>query len=443
MDIKTQETKEGLSVTLKDKKFPLKFPKHVWNSYPSKQVLIDNLAHLMTINVPLVAGFDKLNYNTALPFFSPHFFEMVLRDIPTSVYEYEASAKDKIKEFMNIKYKFQDYNVKIPKYAGDYSNRAIIPLSNGKDSLLTLGVSHEIGLDPISVYINDTISPVENKFKIQNTKASTSALGTKHFIVENQIQKLNDFDYWNKDCIDLGFSHMITGFCFIALPFCHHYNAGNIILGNQRNMNFSFKGKEDFTCYPTFDQRRETTKTQDSMIRLMTHGGANVSSVIEPLTNLGIMKILHSRYPNISKYTMSCDLLDNCNQKRWCYDCGKCARLFMMMKAFDFDTKTVGYTKNLLEKKYKKLYALFDGDVDQYEKSPQARDEQLLAFYLARNNAKGYLMDLFKKKYLKEAKEREDELRKEFLGIYKSITMPQSIKNQVLSIYKEELSPLN
>ena len=55
---------------------------------------------------------------------------------------------------------------------------------------------------------------------------------------------------------------------------------------------------------------------------------------------------------------------------------------------------------------------------ESYEKSKEAYDQQLLAFYLAyRNKAKGYLIDLFKKKYLKQAKQREDELINKFLKV--------------------------
>lgn len=441
MNLSCKNTPYGLLVKFQNKKYRLKYPKKIWLSYPQKNILTDNLVHLMTINLPLVAGFKEIKYSTSLPLFSSQFFEMLLRDIPASVHDHDISAAEKIKEFMNINYQFRDYNVKLPSYNADYEERAIIPLSIGKDSLLTLGICNEIGLNPVSVYINDTISPAENRFKIKNSKALTKKLKLKHYIIENQLQKLNDFDYWNKDCTDLGYSHMITGFCFAALPFCHYHKAKYIVLGNQRNMNYSFLSKDGFTSYPSFDQRKESTKLHDSMIRQMTNNQATVLSVIEPLTNLAIIKILYSRYPHLADYTMSCDCLDVSKEKRWCHDCNKCARLSLMMQAFNVNPKKVGFRKNLLDRKHKQLYVLFNGkEVDHYEKSHQARDEQLLAFYLAyRNNTKGHLMDLFKKKFLKEAQQREDELLKGFMTIHDAISIPRKIKPNVLSIYKEEL----
>ena len=94
-----------------------------------------------------------------------------------------------------------------------------------------------------------------------------------------------------------------------------------------------------------------------------------------------------------------------------------------------------------MEKSDKKYYSLFKGkEVDCYEKSKQARDEQLLAFYLAyKQGVKGYLMNEFKKEFYEEAISKEDELYKEFLTAHES-NLPKKINKQVMSIYKEELN---
>ncbi len=209
-------------------------------------------------------------------------------------------------------------------------------------------------------------------------------------------------------------------------------------------MNFSFYNKDGFLTYPAFDQTTIWTKQQDIMMKIMTSGKVTVMSVIEPLTNIAITTILHKRYKKFGKYEVSCDFLNTTSEKRWCHNCSKCARLSIFMKANRIDTKIIGLKDNLLSKKHKKLYCLFDGkEVDCYEKSREARDQQLLAFYMAyKNKEKGYLIDLFKKKFLKEAKSREDYLFKKFFSIYESVTIPNKIKNKVFSIFREELSDI-
>ena len=111
------------------------------------------------------------------------------------------------------------------------------------------------------------------------------------------------------------------------------------------------------------------------------------------------------------------------------------------MVAFNKNPKKIGLRKTFLSKKDRKFYSLFNTRMkDSYERIKQRTDQQLLAFYLAyKNNTKGYLIDLFKKHFLKQAIEREDELYKKYLTLQPSKTIPNKLKKQVLSIYKEEL----
>jgi len=113
------------------------------------------------------------------------------------------------------------------------------------------------------------------------------------------------------------------------------------------------------------------------------------------------------------------------------------------MKANNTDVTLIGFHTDLFQKKFKNCYALFEGkEVDNYESSKEARDQQLLAFYMAyKNGMSGDLINLFKKKFLDEAKEREDELYNFFFGIHKS-HLPPKIKQAVESIYREELNKI-
>ena len=179
------------------------------------------------------------------------------------------------------------------------------------------------------------------------------------------------------------------------------------------------------------------------MIKKMTGGRAGVYSIIRPLTNIAITKILHHRYPEFAKYQVSCDCLDACDEERWCHDCNKGARLSLFAHAIGRHPRIIGFKKEMLEKKHEKHYALFNGrEVDHYEQSVEARDQQLLAFLMAyRAGVKGYLIDKFKKEYLREAKQREKELRKKFFKVY-SARLPRRYKKNIASIYKQEMEGL-
>jgi hypothetical protein len=446
LQISFESNRNGLIATLNNRRFILVYPNDFWETFPAeaKGALVDNIAHLLTINMPLIAGANKVRYNTAPPIFKPFFNTVVEKSIPHSVEDYDVSTQQTLKQFAEIEYEFSgkpekkfSFNKKLEFY-----ERSVNPLSFGKDSLTSTAVCAEIGLDPIAIYINDTVSPNENELKLARVNKFTKEFGIKMDVVRNELERLNDFELWHKDETMLGYTHMVTGFCLIALPFVHKVGAKYIVLGNQQDMNFGFKNKDGFQTYPSYDQTSEWMIQQDMMVRGATEDQAGVMSVIEPITNIALTKILHVRYKDFGKYQVSCDSLDASDEERWCHDCNKCARNVLFMKAFDIDPSHVGLRNLLLDRKNKRLFSLFKGgEMDCYEKSGEARDQQLLGFLLAyKNRSHGKLIDLFKRDFLEEAKEREEELRKTFFRIYKSKTMPKNIERSVASIYKEELS---
>lgn len=307
--------------------------------------------------------------------------------------------------------------------------------------MLTLGFARELDLKTTPIHINDTTTPYENHFSIETIKKIIKNQKINIEIVTNNIEKLNDFEEWNKSPTCLGYSHMITGFCFLALPFLHK-EASMVLLGNQQNMNFSFKTKQGYIGYASYDQTT-TARCQQEKILKHFNKQYRVISLVEPLTDIAEIKILFSRYPELAKYQFSCNCLYETQQKRWCHACNKCARLNIFMLAHNVNVKNLGL-RNMLSRKFMNYYTLFglNQNVDRYEKSSEARDQQLLAFYMAyKNGVKGQLIDMFKRDYLKEAVSREDELRKMFFKIY-STDLPNNLQIKLHSILKEELQDL-
>ena len=230
MQLEVSQTNSGIKINFKNKSYNLTYPEQIWNSYPDKQVLIDNLAYLSTTVLPLVSNINNISYNTAFPLFKSLFDNIIIRTIPGATHDYKQYASNLIKQFLNVKNTFEDYKIKVPNYNQPLNERAIVPLSCGKDSLLTLGVTYEIGLNPALVYINDTISPTENNLKLNHTKQVADKLKLNLVQVKNEIEQLNDFDTWNSEETGVNYSHMITAFCLMSLPLLHHFKSKYIIL---------------------------------------------------------------------------------------------------------------------------------------------------------------------------------------------------------------------
>ncbi len=166
-------------------------------------------------------------------------------------------------------------------------------------------------------------------------------------------------------------------------------------------------------------------------------------SVIEPLNDIAVVYSLYKRYPEVAKYHMSCFVETEAGRDtRWCMDCSVCSKMYLLIKASGFDPKEVGLERNMLTEDCREYFSLFGGSsVNTYALTGRGRDEQLFAFYLAwKNGDKSPLIDEFEKRFLEEARGREDELYKTFFGINEAITMPKYIKDKVESIYKETLN---
>jgi len=440
-DILIKQAENGLMVGFNNRNYNLLYPKEIWKNFPDslKEFFIQEYGFISTMMAPVIAGIKSVKYNTPEPVFRNEAKEIILKQIPGIADDYNLNTKEAIDNFNEVEYIFHDKKeFGIESSSGE---GVIIPISCGKDSLLTLGLARELNLDITAIYVNDTVSPQENKIKQEHAREIADKNNFKIEIVQNNIEKLNDFETWDKPQTCLGYAHMITGFCFLSLPFMQN-NASTILLGNQQDMNFSFRTKEGFTGYASYDQTTKVRHQQEKMIQY-ANKSYKILSIIEPLTNIAETKILFSRYPELAKYEVSCDCLDGSSEKRWCHECSKCARLGIFMLAHNFNPSIVGLNA-LLSKEFTKYYVLFgmSKEIDRYEKTKEARDQQLLAFYMAhKNGIKGDLIELFKKKFLEEATSREDELRKKFFKIYPS-DIPSSMNNKLNSIFREELADL-
>lgn len=435
--------KKGITAELLGDKYRLVYPAEIWKGFRQKEIFLDNTAYLLTVNMPMVSNFRALEYNTSLPLFKPFFDKLILGGIPGAVDAYRANTKKTIKKFLSTRYSFKNSRIKMPEKARiKTNNRAVVGFSCGKDSLLSLGVCNELGLDPVMTYINDTVSPGENTLKLRFTRRIARKFGLDHVIVRNEMEKLNDFETWGTPETCLGYSHMLASFCLISLPIAQHFSANSIVLGCEQEFNHRFKNKDGIMTYPSFDQTSESVKGHSAMIQCLSNNKIGVSSVIEPLCDMAILKILYHRYPELAKFQVTCGELDASKEPRWCHECYDCTDTFITLMALGINPKKVGFHKNLLKKKYKKYYLIFGGKkLPRHCITKDERDGELLFLYLAHKSGfRGYLIDLFRKKFLEETKKREDELLKKELKITEPVTMPAKLKRQVMSIYKEELN---
>ena len=439
LNITVTETARGLVFRHGRKRYPLDWPAGVWRKVPKRLrgVLSDHLAHLLTMDVPMVAEEDGVTLNRARPAFWQLFRTLALGSIPGAVEAHDVSTTETLARFCAMRYRFaSDVPKRPPRKTRKTKERAVVLFSSGKDSVASLGLARELGLDPVAVYVDDTVSPPENAIKRKHLKA-LAASGVETALVVNRVEQLNDFENWTGEESCLGYMHMVTGFTLAALPIAIATRARTIILGNQQNMNFPFTGKDGLRTYPSFDQTSNWTMQLDRMTRALTGWAVRTMSLIEPLTNVGVLKLLVERYPDLAKLLVCCDSLDASDEPRWCQECSKCARLSLMMRALGLDPASVGIRRAMLERSDARYYSLFNGrDTDNYERSTEAKEEQELCFLLAIDRGlTGPLVDRFKKEFGR--RRRRKKLLAKFLKLYPAGTVPMELRGSLMAILED------
>jgi len=449
MNLSIKKNDNGVIINLNGEKLSVNYPSAIWNNFPNetKDFFMDNYLFLKSLHFPLILKVNKIKLNTAQPLLKSFFMTMQFMDIP-NISDFDGIKTDNLfKKFFNSSFKFNNGNIKYPNL--NYvlnENNSVLSSSFGKDSLLSLALAREINLDNHPVWIEEKGAPHENSYKRKLIKKFKEEFDITIEKINNETMLLHDYTYLKiSNEPDFILSHLLTEYAFLLIPFLYNYGAQYLFFGNEQSCNQTYTSKNGYKCYPVFDQSMEWMQEINKLLNITLGKRIYVSSLVEPLHDMSIIKILHTRYPKFAKYQYSCfpDETTVNNFKRWCCSCSKCARLYIIFKAFNVNTKKLGFPNGMLSKNHMKYYSIFSSSkkLSSYDSSGVGKDEQLLAFLLAtKNKVKGELIDEFKKRFMKEVEDREDELRKKFFSIHKSVTIPKKIKTKLLPIYKEELS---
>jgi len=426
----------------------LKYPGRIFENFPQpeKDFLIDNLVYARTGTLPLVLN-KGLAFNTRRPFLKKFIDWGIEKDLGriADITKGSAGRLSAILKRRPARFSLKPAIDRLPNFKKT-TEKGLLALSFGKESLLSYGLANEIGLDFAVTtdfdeenYTRRSWRQRKSIFKKFQQKEKKAIIGFRDNL---------DCVHFNKEFIKrpIGELENINGMLAFALelmPIAYHAGAKYIIFGNERNLNHCYLSRENVKCYPSFDQTTAYTKKLNRKLSELTGGRLEIISLVEAVYNLAEIKILYSRYRGLLEYAMSCYPKED-SAGRWCLNCPMCALAFLYAAAVGGDPKKMGIDKNMFGKKDKNLYPIFSDKISgPYEKPREAKEEQLLAFLLAyRRGWRGDLIELFKEKYLCEALRREKELRQKFFGVYKPVNLPKNFQGPILKIFDEELKIL-
>ena len=230
-------------------------------------------------------------------------------------------------------------------------NRHCILSSGGKDSLLSFGLINEISRETHPVFVNEsgrhwfTALNAHRYFKqsVPNT--------TKVWVNCDRlfVWMLRRMPFIRRNFADIRADiypirlWTVAVFLFGALPLLRKRGVGRLIIGDEYDTTVrkSFQG---ITHYDgLYDQ---SVYFDHAMSRFFMRKGWSISqfSILRPLSELLIEKILADRYPHLQKFQVSCHAAHQEGEQIVpCGKCEKCRRIVAMLMALGKDPRHCGY----------------------------------------------------------------------------------------------------
>jgi len=422
--------------------YSVNYPHHVWAVFNNKANLASNYTYARLAPLPLAVK-KQVIYNFGQSALYKIITSGVLGDLGRISFVNKIKVASLIAGFKKRQEKFVQPSdkQKILPHKKTSPAKMILALSFGKDSLLSYALLKELNYDFQIMNVNEMEKEyrAENQYKREIIAAFLKEQKEKIITIEDDVDSIYYNDKLGIKIEEFDNANGMLAFALEVMPLNYYYGAKYLVLGNERNFVDTWV-QDGYRSHPSFDQTPQYAQRLNYYLKNLTNSNYQVISLIEPLYNLAEMKILNSRYPHLLKYMMSCSVEKNARDK-WCYECPMCAKSFLYTIAVGGDLKKIGFSQDLLAKRYKNLYPIFATRISRANEMPSAvKEEELLAFLLAHHQGwRGDLMNDFKRRYLKEAIKNEKKWRAKFFKVHPAVNIPAKVKGKLLNIFHQEL----
>lgn len=239
------------------------------------------------------------------------------------------------------------------EYWATDSNRHAILSSGGKDSLLSFGLLKDLGKEVYPVFINESgrhwYTALNSYRYYKKNVANTYRVWTNADRMFNWM--LRHLPFIRKDFANIRSDEYpvrlwtVAVFLFGALPILKKQKIGRLIIGDEYDTTLR-RVLNGITHYDgLFDQSRFF----DNVISryFMSKGWAVAQfSILRPLSEMLILKILAERYPDLQKNQVSCHAASIVNERVYpCGKCEKCRRIIGMLTALKINPEYCGYNQ--------------------------------------------------------------------------------------------------
>ena len=246
---------------------------------------------------------------------------------------------------------------KMGQWNGDSTKHAVLS-SGGKDSLLTFGLLQEMGCEVHPIFINESgrhwftalnayrhfVAAVPTTVRVWTNSDRVFNWMLRHLpFVRPDFARIRSDEYpirlWT-----------VAVFIFGALAIIRKRGIGRLLIGDEFDTTHrtSFEGIVHYAGL--YDQSRYF---DDALSRYFHHKqwGINQFSILRPLSELLVQKILVERYPELHREQVSCHAThEEANEIRPCGRCEKCRRIVAMLSALGADPARCRYGRHQIDR---------------------------------------------------------------------------------------------
>ncbi len=236
-------------------------------------------------------------------------------------------------------------------------SRHCILSSGGKDSLLSYGMLKEIGCEVHPIFVNEsgrhwfTALNAYRHFKANDTDTArvwTNSDRLFAWMLRRMPFIRTDFSEIRSDGYPIRL-WTVAVFLFGALPLLRKRGIGRLVIGDEYDTTVR-KTHHGISHYDgLYDQ---SIYFDHALSRYFMRKGWAVSqfSLLRPLSELLIQKILAHRYPQLLQHQISCHAAHQEGERIYpCGKCEKCRRIVSMLLALDQDPQQCGYRDSQIE----------------------------------------------------------------------------------------------
>ncbi|MFH1420055.1 MAG: creatininase family protein [Planctomycetota bacterium] len=241
-------------------------------------------------------------------------------------------------------------------WSADRSRHAVLS-SGGKDSLLTYGMLREIGVETHPVFVNESgrhwFTAINAHRHLADKVRETTRVWTNSDRVFSRMLRHLPFvrqDFARKRADEYPIRlWTVAVFVFGALPILRKRGIGRLVIGDEYDTTRR-KTVQGLTHYDgLYDQSRYF---DNALTRYFHQKSWNVAqfSILRPLSELLIQKILAARYPELHRLQVSCHAAHVIDRRAHpCGRCEKCRRIVSMLAAHGVSPKACGYTDQQID----------------------------------------------------------------------------------------------